>query len=255
MRRPAMNRPGRPLARLALALALAGAAGPTHAASQSVAEFWPEIDVFVKLDDRWRLFLLASSTQASETGEKSEGTLGVHIDYFASHLPEWSQRMLPKADQRFHLMLRAGYQRLAQAGGGREDRGVVEATLRSDPLLWDTQLANRSRFDLRSIDGDASWRYRNRTRIERTWSPTAALGDTVGGAVNWVGAKTLTPYAMYEFFWDSRESRWNRRYAQVGIEFEVRNNRSLDIYLAHQEQTRSAGSSLTALGVTFTLKY
>lgn len=250
-----MKSTDRPFARLALAMALAGATSPTHAASQSVTEFWPEIDVFVKLDDRWRLFLLAGATRASETGEKSEGTLGVHIDYFAAHLPDWSQRVLPKADQRFHLMLRAGYQRVGQAGGGGEDRGVIEATLRSDPLLWDVQLANRSRFDLRSIDGDRSWRYRNRTRIERTWSPTMALGEAVGGAVTWLGAQTLTPYAMYEFFWDSTESQWNRQYAQMGVEFELQKDRSLDIYLAHQEQTRSAGSSLTALGVTFTLKY
>jgi hypothetical protein len=64
-----------------------------------------------------------------------------------------------------------------------------------------------------------------------------------------------TPYGMAEFHWDSRYSAWSRRFFQVGVEFELARDRSVDVYLATQDDRRTAGSELRALGVALTFRY
>jgi hypothetical protein len=56
-------------------------------------------------------------------------------------------------------------------------------------------MSDRSRFELRWIDGDPSFRYRNRLRFERPIS---------------LFKRKLVPYVGGEAFWDSRYSSWNK---------------------------------------------
>jgi hypothetical protein len=49
--------------------------------SETVKQFWPEVDVYVPLNEKFRLFFLATTTKAEETRENIEGQVGAHIDY------------------------------------------------------------------------------------------------------------------------------------------------------------------------------
>lgn len=235
------------------------AAGPVPAAERTLTEFWPELDVFVKRDETTRLFLLAALTRAAETGTSTEGTVGVHLDWFPAGLPRPLQEVAPGLAERWSLWTRIGYQHITtwNRSGPAEERLIAEATLRSEPLWQGVQLANRVRVDLRAIGDDTSWRFRNRTRIERTWSLRGGDGLT-DRALSWLPSGTLaavTPYAMIEFFRDTAPGVWSRRFQQVGAEFELAGNRAIDVYLARQDDLRRAGSTLWIGGVALTLRY
>jgi hypothetical protein len=254
-----LQRKGRGRRRLAAFAIVVGASGPgaVAAVEQTVNEVWPEIDVFVKLDERWRLFMLGTVARANETSSNSELTAGIHIDYFADRLPDWWLGVAPGMERDWRLWFRFGYNRLVALSEDRigEDRLILEATLRSQPLWAGLQFGNRNRIDLRDIEGEGSWRYRNRSRVERTWAPAELFGSGVATRFVPLGVTALTSFVTYEFFWDSRESRWNRRTVQLGTEFELGSTRALEFYYSRQRQDRSARSSVTALGVTYTLRF
>jgi hypothetical protein len=238
-------------------VAAACIAGPSAggAVERSLNEFWPEIDAFVQLDPNWRVFVIGTLSRAMETGLSTEGMFGVHLDYLGAPLPRRLLAAVPSMDRYWGLSFRTGYNRVVvwNPQGPNEDRVVLEATLRSEPLWRQVQLANRSRVDLRRIGDDDSWRYRNRSRIERTW-PVGHEGR-VGWIPGWRSVTAATPYGMAEFFWDSRYAAWSRRFFQVGVEFELDRERSVDVYFATQDDRRAAGAELRALGIAFTFRY
>ena len=90
-------------------------------------------------------------------------------------------------------MVRIGYRYMptyASDDPGREP-GLLEGTARY-PLVRGVLVSNRNRVDFRVIDGDYSWRYRNRLSFERELS---------------LGPVRLNPYARAEVFYDSRVER------------------------------------------------
>ena len=74
-----------------------------------------------------------------------------------------------KSDSPDPLLLRVGYRYLPSTNGPTEHRGVVEATGRC-PLKSGFLFSDRNRADFRFINGEFSWRYRNRLTAERTVS-------------------------------------------------------------------------------------
>jgi hypothetical protein len=129
----------RPLCLLALATILTSGARAQQE-SETVKQFWPEVDVYVPLNEKFRLFFLVTTTKAEETRENIEGQVGAHIDYLIHR----------KAS------LRAGYRHGFSLGGSdpfEEHRIVVEQTLRQ-PLPLDALLSDRNREDLRWVNGE-----------------------------------------------------------------------------------------------------
>jgi hypothetical protein len=199
-------------------------------------------------------------TRAAETGVSTETTFGMNLDYFHTALPPSFVKAFPGVEQYWGLTTRVGYNRVASTSPSSpsEDRGVLEATVRSKPVWLDIVLANRVRADLRSTDEGFSWRGRNRTRIERTWAlPGWTLPPAKAMAERqlWPVWRSATPYAMAEFFWDSRFSAWSREYYQVGVEFETSRSHSVDLFVARQYDIRAAGSRITAGGIALSFRY
>lgn len=224
---------------------------------QRVNQFWPEANAFVTLNDHSRLFLLASLARAREFATSTEASYGIHYDYFAEALPPRLLEALPNMERYWSLWFRVGYNRVEALGGdGDENRLLFDATLRSRPLQWGLQLANRSRIELRDIEGDFSWRYRNRSRIERAFNPLELLGERLGAPLqSRLGLASVTPYAMLEYFWDSRPSDWNRRYQQYGVEFEFGDGYGAEVYVGVQDDRRASRPSVVAIGAVFTVRY
>ncbi|MFM1987270.1 MAG: hypothetical protein RJA99_227 [Pseudomonadota bacterium] len=238
-------------------LAAATAAAPAAAVERTLNEVWPEIDVYVRLDEHWRAMAFGAITRAADTGVSTETVFGVSLDYFPSELPPAWVRSFPGVEQYWGLMTRIGYNHVAASNpaGPGEERGVLEATVRSRPMWYDVVVSNRSRLDLRWIDGDFSWRGRNRTRIEQTWAlPVFSAPSIPVGPVSRM-FRSATPYLMAEFFWDSRYAQWSRQYYQVGVELETARNRSIEFFVARQYDVRVSGSQLTAAGITLSFRY
>jgi len=115
--------------------------------SASSREFWPEVDAYVPLDEKVRLYFLFTITN------NLEGQFGAHVDYTVSR----------------RLVLRAGYRygfSITEADPFKEHRPLLEQTLRQQ-LPLKILLSDRNRDEFRFVNGDFSFRYRNRLMLER----------------------------------------------------------------------------------------
>jgi Protein of unknown function (DUF2490) len=162
--------------------------------SETKQELWPEIDVYVPLNKKFRLFFLATVTKARETRDSFEGQLGAHVDYF------W----------RDHLSFRVGYRYGTSLGDSdnpfREHRIITEQSFRKK-TKWSIQLTDRNRQDWRWVNGDFSFRYRNRITAEKEFR---------------VWGRPVAPYGSAEVFYDSRFSTFNRYRFSTGLQYTFR---------------------------------
>ena len=112
-------------------------------------ELWTRFNVYVPLDEKFRLYFMVTGNRAEETRKSFETTVGAHVDYLAN--------------KRF--IFRAGY-RYTFTDDDPEHRIVTEQTFRQElPLA--ILLSDRNRQDWRFMGGVFSFRYRNRVRLER----------------------------------------------------------------------------------------
>ena len=200
-------------------------------------EFWPEIDVYINVKPKVRLYLLGTVSKAVEDGEFRnaqgyEGQIGVHVDYIPNE----------------HVILRAGYRYGSSVGSNKdsfkEHRLLTEQTLRH-LLPGDLLLSDRNREDFRFVKGDFSFRYRNRVTLEREF--------------HLLKGRTVTPYVSGEIFYDTRYNIWNRNRLAVGVQQSLRRGPLrkmllpkrqiiLDLYYMRQNDSRSDIQHVNAIG-------
>ena len=230
----AIARRARTRAALGIALAI-GVARPVSAAAQeqeqeSSSEVWPEVDVWVKLGPKLTLFFPLSVTRSRDT-EYTEGLVGARVDYRFSR----------------HVSARVGYGYLWSLSDAeppyREHRPVAEVSLRAYPGA-SSMLADRTRFDMRFIDGVYSYRLRNRLRVEHTYS-----------AEQWAKGRALTPYVMEELGYDSRYHTINRSRFTFGVELTFTPTVMMDVNIVRQNDSRASVGRLNALGLALNLTY
>lgn len=201
-------------------------------------ELWSELDVYVPLDGKFRLFFLVTGNRAEETRKSFETTLGAHLDYNVNE----------------RLVLRAGYRYIFAPGEEdpfKEHRIVAEQTFRQHlPLTM--LLTDRNRQDFRVVNGNFSFRYRNRLRLEREFR---------------VFGRSLTPYGSVEVYYDTRFDVWNRNRLTAGAEFQLkrgfpllrelspRKQVILDLYYTKQNDSRSQPNHIHAVGASLALHF
>lgn len=207
-------------------------------------EFWPEIDVYINLKPKVRLYLLGTLSKSVEDGEIRnaqgfEAQIGVHVDYIPNH----------------HVILRTGYRFGTSVGSNdepfKEHRLLTEQTLRH-LLPGDLLLSDRNREDFRFVNGDFSFRYRNRVTLERE--------------VHLFKERTITPYVSGEIFYDTRYNTWNRNRFAVGVQQALRRGPLqkmllpkrqviLDLYYMRQNDSRSDIQHVNGIGAALTFYF
>ena len=220
-----------------LFLVLTGAPAARAQETTTRKEFWPEVDVYIKVKPKVRLYLIATISKSVEDGELRnaqgyEGQIGVHIDYIPNK----------------HVIFRAGYRYGTAVGSNsdpfKEHRLLTEQTLRK-LLPGDFLLSDRNREDFRFVNGDFSFRYRNRVTLERE--------------VHLFKGRSITPYASGEIFYDTRYDTWNRNRFGVGVQQSLRRGPLrkmllperqiiLDLYYMRQNDSRSDIPHVNAIG-------
>ena len=182
----------------ALLMASRGTAG-----AQTV-QVWPEVSTFMKMTDSTRLYFLATTVR--EDSEATSGEFGPNLDIYMSPIGTrkyWAGFRLDESKNR-KLLVRLGYRYLHNSGDDpEENRGVLEVTPRF-PLVRGALVSNRNRIDFRFIEGEYSWRYRNRLSLEREVS---------------IGHLRVNPYLRAEAFYDSRVDAWSRTEFVAGASF------------------------------------
>jgi hypothetical protein len=207
-------------------------------------ELWPEIDVYIHLKPKVRLFLLGTVSKTAEDGEFRnakgfETQVGAHVDYIPNQ----------------HVILRTGYRYGTSLGSTddpfKEHRLITEQTLRH-LLPGNLLLSDRNREDFRFIDGDFSFRYRNRVTLERE--------------LYLFKGHTITPYISGEIFYDTRYHTWNRNRYAVGVQAALRagplrkllmpkRQVILDLYYMRQNDSRSDIQHVNGIGAALAFHF
>src|SRR6476660_738995 len=220
-----------------LFLVLTGTRPASAQESTTRKEFWPEVDVYITVKPKVRLYLTGTVSKSIEDGELRnaqgyEGQIGVHVDFIPNK----------------HVIFRAGYRYGTAVGSNsdpfKEHRLLTEQTLRQ-LLPGDLLLSDRNREDFRFVNGDFSFRYRNRVTLERE--------------VHLFKGRSLTPYASGEIFYDTRYHTWNRNRFAVGVQQSLRRGPLrkmllperqiiLDLYYLRQNDSRSDIPHVNAIG-------
>lgn len=221
--------------RVLLTLAVFAALFEPARAEDHQDEFVPELNVFIKLSQQIRLFLLGDVTQGLSPSF-TDGELGAHLDFTLKPI---LRRELRHGDweRSRYLWVRAGY----VVSGDLDDRDdgstthmiLLETTTRLE-LPGQFWLVNRARVDFRDTDGESSQRYRLRLGVEREF--------TVCGVV-------MVPYAQAEIFHDTRFDSWNRQLYQAGVEIELTKHWRIEPYIARQNDSRSASGNANRIGL------
>ena len=216
----------------------------TRAQETTPKEFWPEVDVYIELKPTVRLNLLGTVSKSLEDGEFRKGQayeaqIGAHIDYIPNE----------------HVILRTGYRFGSSVGSTsdpfKEHRLLTEQTLRT-LLPGALLLSDRNREDFRFVDGDFSFRYRNRVTVER--------------AFHLFRERTVTPYVSGELFYDTRYGVWNRNRYAVGVQTSLRPGAVLkmllpkrqiilDVYYMRQNDSRSDAAHVNAFGAALSFYF
>ena len=201
------------------------------------SELWPELDFYVPLSQKFRLVIITSVTREEETREKQELQVAGRVDYLHS--------------SRFVFGGGYSYRRNPGDDPSNEHRILAEQTIKQW-LPLQILLSDRNREEIRIIDGDASFRYRNRVTLEREFR---------------VHERSITPYSSIEVFHDSRFGVWNRNRLIVGVQIQLkrampllelvhpRRHVVLEPYLARQNDTRSTPSHVHAFGLTLNIYF
>lgn len=212
---------------LALACrALLLAALPVVAAAQAPStEVWPELDVYWRASEHLRSMLELSASSERE-GPKREATVGLYQDYLR----------LPAA------FFRGGFRYTfsTRDASYRESRIVLEA----NNTAWSARrlrAVNRFRTELRFVNGDHSYRLRERLHVQR-------MADSARG-------RAWAPYFTVEAYYDSRYATIAKLGGRIGTEGRIRGPVTFDIYVARQENSRGEPESVNALGVVTKLTY
>lgn len=184
-------------------------------------ELWPELDLYWRPAEHQRSYLELSSSTERE-GTKREASTGLYQDYL----------FLPLG------YVRAGFRYTFSTRGAsrRESRIVTELTHTYDfSPLW--HLANRARFEPRWVNGVYSYRFRERLHFQREIRPPRTM--------------TIAPYATAEAYYDSQYRSISRLGARVGGVLRLNGRRSIDVYLARQDNSRTEPRYIDAVGLTF----
>ena len=220
--------PGMPRWRRTLWRGLFGivAISPCALPAQSVvSEHWPELDIFWRPAVHQRTMLELSIVTEREAVQR-DAAIGLYQDYL--HLP--------------FGYLRGGYRYTFSTPDAsyRESRIVAEGVA-SWPIWRRFRALNRTRVEWRWINGDPSYRVRDRVQLQLPSTTTRGL--------------TWTPYGAFEAYYDSRFNAISRLEGRAGAEARINRRLSTELYLARQENSRGSPPAVNAVGITLKLSY
>jgi hypothetical protein len=207
------------------------------AAGQEVTtQFWPEIDTFIRLGERSRIYVPLSNTREGMGDSENDGTVGVYFDYYV--LPIAKVGLHADDSRRRRVLLRAGYGYTA-AGGGQPATNALSAEATGRAILpWELLASLRNRFDLNFTGGEFDPRYRIRLRVER---------DVV------LGKPMLTPYVYGESFYSFDHGNWFKTRAALGLEFHLWERFVPELYF--QRDYNASGADVNGFGLVVSIYF
>ena len=203
--------------------------------SSTPKQIWPELDVYYRINEKFRLYGLISGTRSNS--EYTDGTASIYVDYFA--LPWLRGRNdidMRDSSRRYIWWFRTGY---SYSNSPPEDKPKVvnifeTETNNSFRLPADFVLLDRNRLDWRWVNGVFQPIYRPRIKVERNLK-TAYM--------------TLNAYVWTEYFFYLNDNTQDRLRLTIGSEIKVLKNMNFEVYYLHQFQNKQYVEPLNAIGL------
>jgi hypothetical protein len=211
------------------------------AADESAVEFWPEVDVWLRLSPAWRASLFVPISKNIETAYR-EGNVILQADYAWGKVDRLRRARLMddnRAQVMRTLLVRGGYlggRSLGDQGESYTERTMlVELHVRT-PLKGGVLLQHRLRSDLRWLGEapDFSTRFRYRLQAEKEYV---------------AGRTSVVPYANAEAYFDSRYATVNRVRLIGGASVAWSPRFAFEGNWTYQHDTRSSTEHLDALNL------
>ncbi len=171
-------------------------------AQNSSLEFWPETDIWYRLNPKWRLSAFIPVTKYNESKYR-DLNIYLQADYAWGKTKHFLHMGLVdgiRAQQIKAWMVRGGFMEgwsLGENSGEYTEDMLFAEIHRRTPLKHGILISSRIRTDFRWVGQDPtfSYRFRARVMIEKEYK---------------AGQGTIVPYVNAEPYWDSRYSAFNR---------------------------------------------
>jgi len=222
----------RSTSQFALLIILCAGLSPRAGAQSSSDQFWPEIEGYYSFSPKFRLGVVASRSTDGASYNSIE--LGPTLNFFAKRFVQ-PVLSTPNEAENHMVVFGVGYRYIAGLNQPSENRIELDVTPQI-PLPWGLQAGDRSRVDVRFIEGtDTSWRYRNRIKLQRTFT---------------IQRFVFSPYGQAEFFYSSSSRSWNKKTFQVGSKFPFRKHFEFELYYERDDNVGSIPNAVNAFGMT-----
>lgn len=203
-------------------------------------EVWPSIDVYYRINPRFRLYGTAGGTKLDESNY-TDGAIGVFVDYFTFPFTNILRSNHADSLPGKFIWLRGGYQYSATPPSAedpfKESMFVTEGNMRFY-LPYQTLLTFRNRFDWRFKNGDFNSRYRPKLALEKDLHTEFM---------------TFTANGFAEYFINFGNNPVNRLRTQIGIEIRVTKHINYEVFWNHQFEHLPEIQSVDAFGMTLKL--
>ena len=174
-------------------------------------QFWPDVTLGFKLNPRVTWSLVGTLRAGRDLHALVSEQIGTSFSFKVTN----------------YLNLAPGYRHIwSQSNPAKhtqESRYSVDVTPRL-PLPKGFTLSDRNRGEVREINDQISWRYRNRMQLEKT--------------LTW-HERQLTPYVAGEIHYDSRYHEWNRKQFWAGTRIPVSKHFTLDLHYSRNQDARA----------------
>ncbi len=210
---------------------------------ETESQFWPEVDVYIRLNPVSRLYLTYNSTRENELDTLANGQSGVFFDFYTLPILRRELDEHPDKSRGKLLMFRGGWTYTVTPQKTGPSKTENDATFLADakaPLPGGLLLIERNRGDLRWVGGAYQPRYRNRVQLERR---------TRAGRLDFI------PYLRGEVYYDFQYNAWDRFRYSAGSEFRLNRHVILEGNYTRQRQTKSAPEYVNALALTLQLYF
>jgi hypothetical protein len=200
-------------------------------------EVWPELNLYYKINSKFRIYALYSATKLKNSAY-TDGGFGIYLDYYT--FPVMRKKLDPNlrdSTRGYYLWVRAGYLYSSTPPESKdpfkENTFVTEANLRFH-LPWHILLTNRNRFDWRSLDGQFQPRYRPRLTFEKEMRTEYLF---------------FTPNIYGEYYAYFNASGYNRFRVSAGVDIKVTSHLEFETYFVYQFGNGEKVNDLKAMGL------
>lgn len=197
-------------------------------------EVWPELNIYYKLNENFRLYSILSGSKADQSSY-SEGSFAIYLDYFGFKAPISKLNFVGR-EERFRFRLRAGY--LYSTTPPTAEDKIRSSTLRiqtSNTFMITQKLRAyyKGKFDVVIADHEVNARYVPRIILERDFR-TEYL--------------TFSAYTYAERFLDFQGRGLNRTRVAVGANLKVSKIIDFETYYLHQFSNGTNVPTVKAVG-------